>query len=268
MSSDDWPAGSPCRAGCTGGWKRASPAGCRATCRNTETAAPGGGGANGRSSLARTGCRRARHPHRRGRPGRNGRSCGAQHTRHLSAPSCPRGDLPSGTSRIPSRSPRGLGCRHRPGRGLRSSLLAPLTGDSCPRRASRSDLEQSAGRARARGGLAAAAAFLERSAALTPDSARRAKRALAAAEAKHDAGSFDAARRLVLGGRVRPAGRARASSRRAAARSDRVWIVERPGRRSRDPLRREAPGTTGRTAGSRDVPGGALDGEHRGERGR
>jgi DNA-binding CsgD family transcriptional regulator len=60
------------------------------------------------------------------------------------------------------------------------------------------ELERSAGRARARGGLVASAAFLERSAALTPDPARRAGRALAAAESKHDAGLFDAAERLVL----------------------------------------------------------------------
>ena len=44
-----------------------------------------------------------------------------------------------------------------------------------------SELERSAGRAQARGGLAAAAAFLERSAALTLDPARRTGRALAAA---------------------------------------------------------------------------------------
>jgi DNA-binding CsgD family transcriptional regulator len=45
--------------------------------------------------------------------------------------------------------------------------------------------------------LAAAAAFLERAAALTPDPSRRARRALAAAQAKHQAGAFDAALRLV-----------------------------------------------------------------------
>jgi DNA-binding CsgD family transcriptional regulator len=60
------------------------------------------------------------------------------------------------------------------------------------------ELEQSAERARARGGLAAAAAFLERSMVLSPDAQRRAARALAAAELKHDAGAFDAARGLVL----------------------------------------------------------------------
>ena len=54
------------------------------------------------------------------------------------------------------------------------------------------ELERSAGRAQARGGLAAAAAFLERSVLLTVDSARRAERALAAAQASFQAGAFDA----------------------------------------------------------------------------
>ena len=59
------------------------------------------------------------------------------------------------------------------------------------------ELEQSAGRAQRRGGLAAAAAFLERSAGLTLDPARRARRALAAAQAKHQAGALDAALGLL-----------------------------------------------------------------------
>jgi hypothetical protein len=60
-----------------------------------------------------------------------------------------------------------------------------------------SELERSAGRAQARGGLAAAAAFLERASALTPEPSRMAGRALAAAQAKQQAGAFDAALRLV-----------------------------------------------------------------------
>jgi DNA-binding CsgD family transcriptional regulator len=53
------------------------------------------------------------------------------------------------------------------------------------------------GRAQRRGGLAAAAAFLERSAGLTLDPARRAQRALAAAQAKLQAGALDAALGLL-----------------------------------------------------------------------
>jgi DNA-binding CsgD family transcriptional regulator len=59
------------------------------------------------------------------------------------------------------------------------------------------ELERSAGRAQARGGFAAAAAFLERSAALTPSPGRRAERALAAAHTKYQAGAFDAALGLL-----------------------------------------------------------------------
>jgi DNA-binding CsgD family transcriptional regulator len=59
------------------------------------------------------------------------------------------------------------------------------------------ELERSAGRAQARGGLGAAAAFLARAVALTTDPARRVERALGAAEASLQAGAFDAALGLV-----------------------------------------------------------------------
>ena len=59
------------------------------------------------------------------------------------------------------------------------------------------ELERSAGRAQARGGLAAAAAFLERAVALTADPARRTERALAAARASVQAGAFEKALSLV-----------------------------------------------------------------------
>ena len=59
------------------------------------------------------------------------------------------------------------------------------------------ELERSAARAQGRAGVAAGAAFLQRSAELTPDPARRAARALAAARAKFAAAAPGAARELL-----------------------------------------------------------------------
>jgi DNA-binding CsgD family transcriptional regulator/tetratricopeptide (TPR) repeat protein len=59
------------------------------------------------------------------------------------------------------------------------------------------ELEQSAGRAQARGGLAAAAAFLHRSVVLSGDREQRVRRALAAAEASLHAGMFEGALDLL-----------------------------------------------------------------------
>ncbi|TEA09760.1 putative HTH-type transcriptional regulator [Mycobacteroides salmoniphilum] len=59
------------------------------------------------------------------------------------------------------------------------------------------ELEQSADRAQARGGILAAAAFLQRATELTSDPAQRGLRALAAAQSKHDAAAYDAARELL-----------------------------------------------------------------------
>ena len=59
------------------------------------------------------------------------------------------------------------------------------------------ELERSAARAQARGGFAAAAAFLERSSVLTLDPSRRAGRALAAAQATQQAGALDEALTLA-----------------------------------------------------------------------
>jgi DNA-binding CsgD family transcriptional regulator len=60
-----------------------------------------------------------------------------------------------------------------------------------------SELERSAGRAQARGGLAAAAAFLQMATELTPDPGVRTARALAAAQTKAEAGAPDAALGLL-----------------------------------------------------------------------
>jgi DNA-binding CsgD family transcriptional regulator len=80
------------------------------------------------------------------------------------------------------------------------------------------ELERSAGRAKALGGHAAAAAFLARAVGLTADPARRAERAIAAAQAKFLAGATDEATSLLAvaeGGRLDDVGRARGEMLRA-----------------------------------------------------
>jgi len=66
------------------------------------------------------------------------------------------------------------------------------------------DLERSAGRARARGGLAAAASLLERSVALTPDAAQRGQRTIAAAAAHLEVGAFESAVALLAAAEAGP----------------------------------------------------------------
>ena len=80
------------------------------------------------------------------------------------------------------------------------------------------ELERSAGRAQARGGLAAAAAFLARAADLTVEPSRRAERMLAATQANLQAGAFDSALGLLAAAEAGPLdelGRARAELLRA-----------------------------------------------------
>jgi len=66
------------------------------------------------------------------------------------------------------------------------------------------ELERSAGRAQARGGLSAAAAFLKRAAELTPDPARRVERSLAAAQAKLDVADAASASDLLAAAELGP----------------------------------------------------------------
>jgi DNA-binding CsgD family transcriptional regulator len=73
-----------------------------------------------------------------------------------------------------------------------------------PDEAVAAELAHSADRAQRRGGLAAAAAFLERAAELTPDPARRVERALDAAQAKLDVADPAAARELIAAAKLGP----------------------------------------------------------------
>jgi DNA-binding CsgD family transcriptional regulator len=66
------------------------------------------------------------------------------------------------------------------------------------------ELEHSAGRARARGGLSAAGAFLQRAAELTPDPAMRVTRSLAAAQAKLDIADAVSASDLLAAAELGP----------------------------------------------------------------
>jgi DNA-binding CsgD family transcriptional regulator len=66
------------------------------------------------------------------------------------------------------------------------------------------ELEQSAVRAQARGGVAASAAFLERATELTPDPHRRVGRALLAAQASFEAGAPDTADKLLSAAEIGP----------------------------------------------------------------
>jgi DNA-binding CsgD family transcriptional regulator len=67
------------------------------------------------------------------------------------------------------------------------------------------ELERAAGRAQARGGVAAAAAFLDRAAELTPEPSPQARRALLAAQAKYEAGALEDAVSLLATAEKGPA---------------------------------------------------------------
>jgi DNA-binding CsgD family transcriptional regulator len=73
-----------------------------------------------------------------------------------------------------------------------------------PEEAVAGELERSADRAQARGGLSAAAAFLQRAAELTPDPAQRIERSLAAAQAKLDVADTTSASELLAAAELGP----------------------------------------------------------------
>jgi len=91
---------------------------------------------------------------------------------------------------------RCAGRRDRPGGGAGPKSLAPGPGGIRAGRGGRGGTG-AVGRAQARGGLAAAAAFLERSVLLTTDPARHAERVLTAAQVNMQAGAFGQARELL-----------------------------------------------------------------------
>jgi tetratricopeptide (TPR) repeat protein len=95
---------------------------------------------------------------------------------------------------------------------------------SGPDEAVAAELEHGASRAQSRGGVAAAAAFLERATELTPDPARRGARALAAARAKWEAGAHEATHELLAIAELGPLDELqRASLERVRARISLAW---------------------------------------------
>ena len=125
------------------------------------------------------------------------------------------------------------------------------------------DLERSAERAQSRGGVAAAAAFLERATELTADPARRAARALAAAQAKFEAAAYDAADALIAAAEIGPLDdlqQARLARLRAEIVFARTTGKRRP---SAAPRCGQTPRTPRRPTCTRDVPRSARRGDLR-----
>ena len=135
---------------------------------------------------------RSRPRHRR-----IGRLAGSQRGRRVPSPAGSLGGVPGVGPGGAKRGPPGPRGGDRSGDRPGSPGVAPGAGGVHARRGrcrrARAVRSSSAGA----GGFAAAAAFLERSSALTPEAGRRAGRALAAAQAKQEAGALDEALTLV-----------------------------------------------------------------------
>lgn len=117
------------------------------------------------------------------------------------------------------------------------------------------ELDESAGRAQRRGGMAAAAAFLERAALLTPDPADRTARLLAAARSKSDAGDLDAALTMLTAAEAGPVDAAQAAQ--VELLRGRIALERRHGREAAERLLRAAKGLS--AVGTADAREAHLD---------
>ncbi len=111
------------------------------------------------------------------------------------------------------------------------------------------ELERSASRAQARGGFAAAAAFLERSATLSVEPTLRARRRLAAARAKHLAGAHAEAIEMLSAAETGPLDEAQKAEADLLRARDRLYRATRQRRARAAPARRPAAGAAGRPHG-------------------
>jgi hypothetical protein len=120
------------------------------------------------------------------------------------------------------------------------------------------ELERGAGRAQSRGGLAAAAAFLERAAALTPERSRRAQRALAAAQTKYESRRPRRRPRTPLQLRDGRCRRPPSRPDSAASCSGRVRLTAGQRRTSTSPEGCARAGISRRESRAHDLPGSLL----------